>query len=233
MLKNQRNKPEWAVAIEFPGGHLPGFVYDKHGLPCGFAFFTTQHHADVFLRYRKNTKGTVFKFGADHSLTEYQSWAVKCVQTMLHQMGKELNIEEVSGIVYTQMPVFVDVKTPHLSKDPEFPSLFHFIQEHFTTQQCKEVIADAEFIEFHYLTKGGDEFTLAKYSKGGKFMGICKIGTVEHDHEVGYKHFLDPSQHWMATQNDKLGKTIYVTMLHETEAGVVAEAEGWIRNRKN
>ena len=218
MSKKIESKPEWGAAIEFPGGHAPSFVYDRSGLPCGFALFTTKQRADIFLGYKKGTKGVSFRLGADHSLMDYQSWAVKFVQVLLHQMGKELNIEEVGLLVYTRMPVFVDVKTPHLSCEPKLPSFFHLVRDYFTKEQCEEVIAKAELVGWHYLSREKSFFTLAKYTKGGKFFGLCREGEKETNDE-----FLDSGL--------RLGVTVHVTKVYKTEAEVVAEAWDWIVNR--
>lgn len=226
MMPNVK-KPEWGVAIEFPGGQLPALVYDRHGLPCAFALFTSKANADTFLNFKKAAKGQSFKLGAEYKITMYQAWALKCVQGMLHELGKELAPQEVAGIIFTQMPIFVDVKSPHLAScgQPAYPDFMALIREHFTSELLLEHVQDALFQGFRNIQYGGKTFTVAMYAGdwidkvfGGKYFGLCMQGSVE-----SIESFFDPSL--------RIGETICLTSICDSEEKVLESAMDWIKER--
>jgi len=250
-------RPEWFGHIEITGpggGSLPSFMYDEAHLPCGFALFTNKPKCDNFLNYKSGTKGRAARLGIDIKITQFQSWSLLCVDSILQaeQMRRgnkrekiTLPRDELATKVYMQMPIWINPKRPQVGGTrPWFDSFLAVVQRYFTLNQLEEARANGKLAGLGYLT--------ADLGEGLGLAGPTKLEFTVATHALipVEAQKIDPPLPTLPTSyfalvvpgrvedeadlitHDRgqlvLGANAHITETHEKKDGPLKEAVGWL-----
>jgi len=253
-------RPEWFGHIEITGpggGSLPSLMYDEAKLPCGFALFTNKPKCDNFLNYKEGTKGRAARLGIDIKITQFQSWSLLCVDSILQaeQMrrgNKDKKItmprDELATRVYMGMPVWINPKRPQVAGTrPWFENFLAVVQRYFTLNQLEEARAGGKLAGLGYLSADlGDrkglpgpqklDFTVATYA----LIPVEEMGAAIQDlrgepRPTSYFALVVPGRvedeaDLITHDRGKLvlGANAHITETHKEKDGPLKEAVGWL-----
>jgi len=220
---------------------MPAMLFDGKDMPCAFAMFTSQQRCDRYLRKRAGKmRYHSARIGRDVPLGVFQGWHLQYVLNFFNSPSvrsltrKEFNLEELTPVLYLQMPVYVDPGGPRPNGKPAYPNLHTVVAKYFTELQLMEA-TDKSALKISHLVRSekGEEFTLAQWERNPIKVedGPLTLESEPQVFAIVLKGDWTQRDHKYYTEGHfKLGESAHITENHPSWEQTEVEAIRWINS---